>query len=327
MPDTFNADFTQFVQERIRPAIDAIAVRKRSGLFFSLAIAAVVFVVLAIAVHFILLPYRELLGARSINPWPVMLLTPAALAMLSFSVAYILSLRRTVAEFRETIIRRMAAFIDPSLTRQRAKREGGQAEPDASPLFSGMGRPVSGTDRFLGHSGEASVEFHDIHIPQEKVADNQESLTGIFMKAVYPRAFRDPLFVLPQGVEASRSGLEEGLREKGASPRGGLVRVEDTRTFRQILKPADAPKWGDGFLSAEIGAKLEELRRQGSELYLGCFGRDLHLAFLSRDKRMELPGAFEGFDFGNCREFCREAMVAMALTRELGGRTDLWQAE
>ena len=102
--------------------------------------------------------------------------------------------------------------------------------------------------------------------------------------------------------------------------------MDDRSSSRQILKPADAPKWGDGFLSAAIGAKLEELRRQGSELYLGCFGRDLYLAFLSRDKRMELPGAFEGFDFGNCREFCLEATTAMALARELGARTDLWQS-
>ncbi|MDR1745630.1 MAG: hypothetical protein LBS30_07755 [Planctomycetota bacterium] len=327
MADTFNNDFAQFVQKRIRPAIDMIAVRKRSGLFLALLIAIGVFAVFALAAYFIITPYQKLLGEYRISSWPFILLTPFALAALGFAITYILSLRNIVTEFRETLVNRMAEFIDPALTRQTVLREPDQTVLRDSLLFGGTGQPVSGTDRFLGCSGEASVEFRDIHIPPDKNANNAESLTGIFMKAMYPKAFREPLFVFPQEAEASRSALEQGLRDKGEAPRGGLVRIDDARTLRQILKPAEAPGWGDGFLSTAAGAKVDILRsEQGSELYLGCFGRDLYLAFLSRDKRMEFPGMFEGFDFGNYREFCREAKTAMAVARELGDRTDLWKS-
>lgn len=335
MPDTFKQDFAKFVQERVRPAIDKIAERKRSGLVASIGIGAAVFVVFSALSYFILAPYKELLGEKATSYWPLMIVAPAALAMLSFTIAYILSLRNTVTDFRETLITRMAEFIDPSLVRQNSK-EFGAAAPADSLLFTTLGEPVSGRDRFLGHSGAASVEFRDIHIPREKDqkaapsgdGENKPGLTGIFMKAVYPNAFREPLFVFPKDVEASRSALEQGLKEKWADPKGGLVRIDDTRTLRQILKPADTPGLGDPLLSTPAAAKLDALRKEwGSELYMGCFGNDLYVALLSRTKRMDLPGAFEGFDFGNCREFCHAASTAMELARELGDRADLWAPE
>lgn len=326
MADAFSQDFAQFTRDKVRPAIDAIAKRKRSGLLVALGVGLTVFIVFACVVYFIMLPYQKMMGDHQISYWPLMILAPASLALIAFTLVYILSLRNTVKEFRESLIKGMTEFIDPGLVHE-AGRGLEPRQLEESGFFAGPEKPVVGGDRFRGRSGEAAVEFCDVHVPLGGDGKPAASLTGIFLKAVYPKEFREPLFVFPEGVEASRSGIEEKLAANGVAVPGGLVRVDDKATSRQILKPAEAPGWGDGFLSRDIGGRLNELKAsRGGELYLGCWGKNLYLAFLSRSERVELPGTFEGFDFGNCREFCREASTGMALVRELGNRSDVWKA-
>lgn len=326
MAEAFNQEFARFTRDKVRPAVEAIGKRKRSGLLIALGMALMVFVIFASAVYFIMLPYQKLMGDHQISYWPLLVLAPASLGMIVFTLVYILSLRNTVRAFRESLINGMTEFIDPGLVHETGRG----VEPDyleESGLFSGIGKPVSGGDRFRGRAGEAAVEFCDVHIPLGSDKKNPAGLTGIFMKAVYPKEFREPLFVFPEGVEVSRSGIEEKLAANGIPVPGGLVRLDDKATARQILKPAEAEGWGNGFLSRDIGDRLNEVRAsRGSELYLGCRGRNMYLAFLARSERMELPGALDGFDFGSCREFCHEASTAMALVRELNARPDLWKA-
>lgn len=330
MSNAFSQAFADFTREKLRPAIDLIPVRKRSGLLIALLSGVVMFLVFAVIVYFLMQPYKKMLEEHgNISIWPLILLTPLALAMIAFTLVYILNLRSMVKEFRATLIARMTEFIDPGLAHD-ARSPIPAGELEASLLFENVGAAVAGTDRFRGRSGAAVVELRDMHVPTPKSGGEKSNslLTGVFMKATYEKSFREPLFVFPMTTEISRGGLEQELAKKGVAIKEGLVRVEDTSSGRQVVKPSEAEEWGRGFLPRGIGEELEALRREsGAELYLSCWDHTLYAALLSRNERIELPGAFDNFDFGNCREFCRKATLAMALARELGSHPDLWRAE
>ncbi len=323
--DAFNQAFAVFARDKLRPAIDGIPARKRASLLAAALAGGAVFVVLAGATYFLLRPYYQLMREHNIvSFWPLILLAPAALAMIAFALVHILNLRSVVKEFQSTLILRMTEFIDPGLAHEaHSPVEAGTLED--SLLFAGLGKPAAGADRFRGRSGGAAVELRDLHV-RTAAPGKEETLAGVFMKATMDRAFREPLFVFPRAAEASRSGLERGLADRGVAVAGGLVRLDDATTARQVLRPSAAGRWGDGFLPRGVGDALADLRREdGTELYLGCRDRMLYLALLSRSETPEAADAPDAFDFGHCREFCRKGGAAMQLARELSEHPDIWR--
>lgn len=313
MNDPFSQEYARFARERLRPAVTAIAARKRSGIVRGVAAGLVFFLLGGVVVYVLLAPYREIMKNNSAAFWPLLLLAPAALGILVFSLVSVLSLRKTVVDFRNALIGGMAEFIDSGLVYE-SDNPLSQDKVKASNLFSGDKKVMIGSERFRGRSGDASAEFADI-----RVENGGPARRGIFFAAHYERAFPHPFFIFPSGTEVSRSGLEEALERSGYAVSGGLVRVE--RGGRQFLVPAGEEETAGQILSRELLAKLDEVRAaNGGELYLAGRDNDMFLALLSPSGDKENVGLFEGFDFDGCREFCRDAKLAMALARKGGER-------
>lgn len=321
MSDPLSRDFSRFSQDKLRPAVDVVTARKRSGLFLSAIVAVVLFAIFAAAFYFMISPYRQLMGENDITYWPLLLLAPAAIAMIGFCLAYILTLRNAVKEFRETLVARMAEFIDPGLVHE-TKRPFSQGELESSLLFPMLGKPFAGQDRFRGRADAAGVDIGDLQV-QPEGDGGTAPLAGLFFIARFPREFRSFAMLLPNGVAVSLSGVEAAL---GGVP-GGLVRVDDAAGGRQAVAPSASPESAGALLSPAVLGKLQGLRaRNGAELYLSCRGNALYAAILARSGDKLTQGVFEGFDFAGLKEFCRDAAVCMDMARDMGKRDDLWKA-
>ncbi len=139
------------------------------------------------------------------------------------------------------------------------------------------------------------------------------------------RKFAMPLMILPSSAEISRSAFEAKFRAEGDNVGTGLLRLDDPSLGRQILVPSGGEEFVLRLLSSPAFARMEEIRRrEGAEFHLSCQGDCLRIAVLSRGEGMDMPGALEGFDFGHCREFCRDARMCLDLALGMAGRNDLW---
>ena len=265
------------------------------------------------------------MGEHGITYWPLMFFAPAALGMIAFCLAYILGLRGTVNEFRSPLLDKMAEFIDSATV-----REAGSPLPEEelqSPLLAAVGGAAfPGTDQFFCRLPGAAARFADLRLKRKTGADGKdETLTGLYFHAVMERKFALPLMVLPSSAEISRSAFEEKFRAGGDNVGAGLLRLDDPSLGRQILVPSGGEDFVLRLLSSPAFARLEDIRkREGAEFFLSCRGNCLRVVVLARGKRLEVPGAFDGFDFGRCREFCRDARACLDLALGMAGRNDLW---
>lgn len=317
-------EFTRFAREKLRPVVQKVQTGRRRGLIYAIAAGVIVFVIFVIVVALFLAPFRDILDNNSITYWPLLFLAPLAFAMVGFSIAYILLLRNTVAAFRTDIIDHIAEFVDPGIVHEQ-----GQSIPDddmdKSLLFRSLAKPKSGSDRFRGRAGSASVEFTDLQI---SLGDNKKVplLSGIYFVAHLPKRLAMPFLSFPTSVEVSRSGMEEELRLHGYPLTQGLVRREDPSDERQVLLPSGQEQSLRHFLPVGLIDAVDSLRQEhGVETLLSAFDDRLHIAMLSANERTDLPGVFEGFDFAHCRQFCQNARLAMEITRFIASQQDLFE--
>lgn len=319
MNDPFAQEYSRFARERLRPVVTEIASRKRSGLLLGLGAGAACFLLGAGAVYLLLAPYRDIMGNTGVSFWPLMLMAPAALGILAFSLVFVLSLRKTVVDFRRALVGGVAEFIDPGLVVEGVTPLS-RNRVMASHFFADDQKVTIGGERFRGRSGDAAVEFADILVENGGAAAGKGR--GLFFTAHYDRPFPHPFFIFPAGVDLSRSGLETALAQDGYKVAGGLVRVE--RGGRQFLVPAGEEETAGAYLSRESLKQLDEVRAaNGGELYLAGRDNDMYLALLSLGGEEGGVGIFEGFDFDGCREFCRDAKVAMSLAKKGGEGRDV----
>lgn len=318
-------EFNHFFNEKLRPVIDAVALRRRRAFLFSLVVALVCFGVFALVLHIYLAPKFEMLKTHNITFWPLFLLLPATLALLVFSVTYIFALRNVVAEFKASMFGRMAEFIHPNMIYERGQGIPG-AEMTASLLFEGLGIPVASPDRFRGGLGSARVEFAPVRVERPEGNGGTRVLSGIYYSVSYGGTFKSPLIVLPILAPASLSRIQRDLTARGLAKPGDLIRIEDIPEKRQAVVYAADEDEAWRVLTPDLKIRLAVLRnRRGVELHLSCLGNRLALALLGPEADEERRGSFDDFDFVNFREFCRDARVCLELTGELEREREVWR--
>lgn len=316
MNDAFRQEFVMFAKEKLQPAVSGISGQKRSGIIRGLIAGGVCFLIGAAVAYAFLAPYRDAIQRGNIMIWPMVVLAPAALAVLVFSLVFVLSLRKTVVNFRNTLMDGLAGFINSGIA-CNSDSPLMKNVLEASHLFIGKQDLAIGTERFSGRVGDATVEFSEVAI-KENSSDNS-SLSGLFMVARYDRAFPYLFYVFPEKAAVSISGLQEAATRDGGAVSDGLVRVE--RGARQFILPASAEKDAGNLDSRELAKKLDEEKRiNGGELYLSARDNVMYLAILSPREGNNKVGIFEGFDIGRCQEFCRDARLALGVARKCGER-------
>ncbi len=316
MDEQFSRNFTAFLKERLRPAVQEVNQKKRSILLTALVVGLGLFVVFAVGIYFFMAPYRKMMQDYSITYWPMLLLAPLAVGMVGFSLTYIIGLKSLVTGFREVFVNRLAEHIDPGLV-----HENNHPVPDDtirdSLLFTNF-QTRSGSDCFRGRIGPAVVEMVPIQVNVKRTDGNGDAVRhGVFLNAKMARPFPAPVMVAPPGVEVSRSGVEERLVALGVQVPGGLVREEVGDS--QVLSPAEGRWYWEGRLKPDTLRRLEDVKKgKGGEFYLSCSGDRLAAALLSDPKRLDFPRLFDALDFMRCQEFSADAGLLATVARDLG---------
>lgn len=312
--------FVRFFAEKLQPAVARVAERRREAVKRAVVTALAVFVVFLVAVYAFFSPYQEVLDEYSITYWPLLILLPLTLAVISFSIVYILSLRTMVTEFRKALLERMANYIDAGVTFE-TERPFGKGEIAASLLFDEKAKLVSGQDRFHCRVGGASVELSEIRVTGQK-----REQSGIFAVAHFNKRLDNAVAVFPPSAAIDAKALTDRLRASGfpMDPERMFVVSEDAATGGRFFTlnggPAARPK-----LSRDLEEMLTFNReRLGVECLFFLRGEVMYAAFVAGHGKPEHVWACDGFDLGRCREFCLEAALCIHLAREIDADAELW---
>lgn len=308
MTDAFAQEYSRFAKEKLRPAVEDISRQKRAGIVRGAVVGVLCFLLGMGGVYLFLKPYRGIIDDTDVSMWPLMIMAPAAMGVLVFSLVFVLSLRKTVDKFRGNLVASMAEFIDPGLVAELGHPITRDAVM-ASHLFSDDADVKIGNERFRGRAGDAAVEFADIWLKENGMARR-----GLFFIARTESSFPYPHFVYPSHTDVSRSRLEAALVKEGYPLPGGLVRID--RDHWQFLVPSGEEEEAHAMYSREFAARLNAVHdANGGELYLSRRDTLLNIALLSPGTGKEGVSVFESFDFDGCREFCRDAKLAMSIAR------------
>lgn len=318
----FRRDFAAFFSERVRPVVDDLAVRRRRTLKTSAIAAGVVFVVFFIATYLFFAPYNRMLDEYKITYWPLLALLPFTMAVLSFAMAYILSLRTMVRDFRQTLMDRLAEFISPGLVHAVAAQDARRDVADGIP--GGLGAVEAGNDLFRGRTADGTaVEVREIRQPA--AADGGTGKRGVVCAARFGRRFRDFLLALPASDSLSLSGVAEKLTEAGFRLPLELVRVAPFDDW-QMAVLSGGEETARALLSPEARERLAALCRERGLVARFSFRKaTLWIALLSETAGGETGSPLDGFDFANSREFCQDAGICLDLAREIAGQPALWE--
>lgn len=316
--------FAQFFQNRLRPVVEDIGKRKKAALKKSLLAAIATFAVFGAGAYLFFAPYAQMLGDHKITYWPILVLLPTTMAVIAFSICYILMLRGVVRDFRESLVRCMAEHIDPELVHDPNRRLPGQ-DIERSLLFEAFGSPAPGNELFHGRAGETQVELADLRV---ECADDQEGRAvwrGLFFKAVFERRFRTFMLSLPEDVAVSLGNLGGKLRDAGELG-GELVRLDSNDGLRHtVVESAWQGLVGRSVESAAWKEVTGGLRERGVRTLVSFRGKVLSIAMVSRKEGAESSAKiFDDFDFGGCREFCRDARLCLNLALQAAANRELF---
>lgn len=316
MNDAFRQEFAIFTKNKLHPAVAGIALRKRSGIIKGIIAGGICFLIGVAVAYAFLAPYREAMQKGNIMLWPMLVLAPMALGVLVFSLVFVLSLKKTVVDFRNALMGGLAEFIEANLTCD-SDTPLARDKVEASHLFTGNGDIAIGPERFKGYAGDARVEFSEIGVKGD--AGEGGAMKGLYMSAQYDRPFPYPFFIFPAKASVSISGLQKALSCNGYETPDGLVRVD--RGERQFLLPSGVESGADWIGSHELAKKLDEVKIvNGGELYLAARDNDMSMALLSPGTDKNTVGIFDRFDLDKCREFCRDARLALRIAKKCGER-------
>lgn len=310
--------FVRFFAQKLHPAINRVGEHRRAALKKSLFIAACVFLVFLAGVYAFFAPYNEILGEHKISYWPLLILLPATMSVIAFSLVYILSLRTLVGDFRNALMERMAEYIDVGVTHASGKAFAASDIAD-SLLFEEGSRTLPGQDRFRGQAGSARIEFTEL-----RVLGKDRDLDGVFSVAHFDKRFSSLMLVLPHAANVDMDALATRLRATGFAHEPKFVRLDNPVAGTQVLALAGGREGGRVKLSRELEEMLAFNReRRGVELYLSFRNDTLWAALLAPREKSDRGGVCDGFDLVRCREFCIDAALCLQLARELDADVDL----
>ncbi len=327
MPDKpENTDtFAHFFLEKLRPEIDKVNLGRKSALWRSLLVGAGTFILFFLIIYILLTPYYHLLADYEITYVPLMVLLPLTMAVIGFSLVYIMSLRSVVRNFRETMVSKFAQFIDPDMGHQ-PDTPFSEETLRQSLLFENLGTPEAGPDRFLGRRGIASYEAAELRL----VETNKGRQEGIFYTAKFDRRFPALLVVLTADKPISLSGMEAKLAVAGIQHGDELVRLEVPGYPLQLITRPRDQETAQKLLAAVFTPELLMYCHQRQlDPYLSCIGDRLSIALVQ-----SIPGqtkdrqpVFDTFDFARCRDFCNDFAMCLGVSDELARNMALWEAK
>lgn len=313
--DPAEHEFNRFLADHLRPSLSHLAARRRRALLVSLAVAAVALVALVVACYMFMRTVVDAMGDSGGAFWPVVFLPPIAMAGITFSVCYILMLRRVVQDFQARLMEHAAEFLGGGILRA----QGTKIDPDllAGSLFFAPGDGLRTGERFAS-GGETQIELTDLRVA------GKPNRHGLFFSARFPKDFAVLIVSRPEDGTADLERMTNVARVRGADIGGGLEWCVASNGFRFA---AEAEKCGTAaaiLTLGDLGVLVDQCGAANVDLYISCVGRRLNIAALRPADPLD-AGMLDSLDLGVCRWFCLMAKKCLGTVEKLKANDAVWK--
>lgn len=229
--------------------------------------------------------------------------------------------------FKEQIIRRIIAFIDPALN-YYPSRYVLQPVYQESRLFKQRVDFYRGDDLVSGRQGETGIQFSELHTEYETYSNKKRRrvtiFKGLFFVADFHKHFQGETFVVPDFAEKA-FGSFGGMLQSWDKSRGELVKLEDPEFEREFAVYGSDQVEARYILSTSLMKRILDFKRKhGKQTYLSFIHSKVFIA-IRYSKNLFEPKIFTSlYQFQPIQEYFEDLSLALGIVDDLNLNTRIW---
>jgi hypothetical protein len=231
-------------------------------------------------------------------------------------------------DFKEKVIRRIVAFIDPALVYQPLSHIS-QEWFQISGLFKHRIDRFKGDDHVTGTTGLTKMEFSELHAEYE-TRDNKGNrhhhtlFKGLFFMADFNKDFAGITYVLPDQAERVFGALGTMFQEMNKT-RGQLIKLEDVEFEKEFAVYGTDQIEARYILSTSLMKRILDFKKKtGKRISLSFVGSRVFVAIPYRKNLFE-PRVFHTLlDFEPIKEYFDDLRIALSIVEDLNLNTRIW---
>jgi len=316
------SEFRSYYDTELRPALELLEGERKASLK-KVTIAATSLGVLVLVI------VGGVLGSG--GPPQLALITAAIGAMLGFG-ATMLFTRDFRANFKNSIIRQIIQYVDPSL---KYAPEGciSQGEFQSSTLFKHSIDRYKGEDLVDGQIDKTRIRFSELHAEYKTTTTDSKGnrrtqwhtiFKGLFFVADFNKHFEGRTVVLPDSAEKLFGRLGQKLQSMNMS-RDDLIKLEDPEFEKAFVVYATDPVEARYILSTALMRRILEFKRKMKvPIHIGFVNANLYMAISLRKNMFEPRILRTVLDFELVREYLEDVVLAVSIVEALNLNNRIW---
>ena len=237
-----------------------------------------------------------------------------------------------VHEFKLRVIKRMVAFLDPSLT-YWPKGHISKTQFNGSRIFTRYPDRMRGDDLVKGKIGQTIVEFSELHAQYKRESTTRSGarrrsyhtiFKGLFFIADFNKKFYGKTVVLPDTAEKLLGGFGSFFQSLNRG-RGELIKLEDPEFEKNFVVYGDDQIESRYVLSTSLMQRIVEFRKKtGKRIYLSFVGSEVFVAVPYKRGLFE-PKVFSSIiGFSGVKEYFEDLQLALGIVEDLNLNTRIW---
>ena len=318
-------DFKSFYESDLRPTLEKLEGERKASVRNSL-IATGVIVVIALVIGGVILG-----GGGE----PQFMLFVGVIGLMLAAGAWWLFTKDFKSNFKNTIIRRIIEYVDPSL-KYAPTGKISRSEFQSSTLFKHRIDRYKGEDLVKGQIEKTAIRFSELHAEYKTESRDSKGnkkthwhtiFKGLFFIADFNKDFNGRTVVLPDSAEKFFGRLGKKLQEWNVS-RDDLVKMEDVEFEKEFVVYGTDQVEARYILSTALMRRILEFKRKMKvPVHIGFVHSNIYMA-LSIKKNMFEPRILTSIlDFGMVREYLEDLMLAVGIVEDMNLNTRIWTKE
>ncbi len=265
------------------------------------------------------------------------MILPLCLCGLLIFGWYLNYYRGFLDQFKEQVIKKIVAFIDPGLTYQKD-----QCVPKTlfteSLIFHERADRYEGDDLVSGRMDKTDIQFSEINVKRvEKTRQNTGTgserktkthtypiFKGLFFVADFNKDFNKKTIILPDKAEKLFGRLGQKLQSMN-SLHGELIKLEDPEFEKLFVVYGDDQVESRYILSTSLMRRISDFRKKtDKQIFLSFVASKLFVAIPYKKSLFE-PSIFTSLvDFSKIQEYFADLQIAIDIVEDLNLNTRIW---
>ncbi len=319
------ADFQTYYETDLLPDLQQLEVKRKSCLRNVVIAAVIIIALMAMASLFILNAGAD----------PQALMFPAIIGVLLLAGAWWIFTKGFKLEFKNTIISKIIAHVDPSLSYSPMGKIS-RGEFLSSTLFKHRIDRYRGEDLVNGQLDKTKLKFSELHAEYKTTTTDSKGrrqtqwhtiFKGLFFIADFNKHFNGRTVVLPDSAEKFFGRLGKKLQEWNVS-RDDLIKMEDPEFEKEFVVYGTDQVEARYILSTALMRRILEFKRKMRvPVHIGFVNSNLYMAINIKKNMFEPRILRTLLSFDLVKDYLEDLLLAVGIVEDMNLNTRIWTKE